>query len=149
MTPGLPVNSLLQLRYVNLQNLSSPLPVMPVAAEITDPDRFCNFAARIATRQRHGLPTEAVLFGYGCDLNSTAIRKNPMGALETFQRAFPQPHLLATFDLDCNSHPLSQHVSLLIKTFPPRRFSVEWEWLKARAAGDPRIVLVAESLLRD
>ncbi len=126
-----------------------PLQVMPMAAEITDPDRFCNSATRRATRQRHGLPAESVLFGYGFDLNSTAIRKNPMGALEAFQRAFPLPHLPATFGCECSSHPLSEQVSLLIKTFPPRRFSAEWEWLQARAAEDPRIVLIAESLPRD
>ena len=90
-----------------------------------------------------------MLFGYGFDLNSTAIRKNPMGALEAFQRAFPLPHLPATFGRECSSHPLSEQVSLLIKTFPPRRFSAEWEWLQARAAEDPRIVLIAESLPRD
>ena len=126
-----------------------PLYVMPMAAEITDPDRFCNPEARIATRQRHGLPAEALLFGYGFDLNSTAIRKNPMGALEAFQRAFPLPHLPATFGRGCTSHPLSEHVSLLIKTFPPQRCSTEWEWLQARAAEDSRIVLIAESLPRD
>ncbi len=125
------------------------LRVMPMAAEITDPDRYCNSAARIATRQLHGLPAEAVLFGYGFDLNSTAIRKNPMGALETFQRAFPLPHLPATFGRECTRHPLSEQVSLLIKTFPPQRFSAEWEWLQARAAEDPRIVLIVESLPRD
>jgi hypothetical protein len=126
-----------------------PVHVMPMAAEITDPDRFCNPAARISTRQRHGLQAESVLFSYGFDHNSTAIRKNPMGALEAFQRAFPLPHLPATFGRDCTSHPLSEQVSLLIKTFPPRRFSAEWEWLQARAAEDPRIVLIAESLPRD
>ena len=126
-----------------------PLQVMPMAAEITDPDRFCNPAARTATRQRYGLSAETVLFGYGFDLNSTAIRKNPMGALEAFQRAFPLPHLPATFGRECTSHPLSNQASLLIKTFPPQRFSAEWEWLQVRAAEDPRIVLIAESLPRD
>ncbi len=126
-----------------------PLHVMPMAAEITDPDRFCNSASRISTRQRHGLPVETVLFGYGFDLNSTAIRKNPMGALEAFQRAFPLPHLPATFGRDYISHPLSDQVSLLIKTFPPRRFTAEWEWLLARAAEDSRIVLIAENLPRE
>ena len=72
-----------------------------------------------------------------------------MGALEAFQRAFPLPELPATFGRTCTSHPLSDQVSLLIKTFPPRRFSAEWEWLQARAAEDSRIVLIAESLPRD
>ena len=120
-----------------------------MAAQITGPDRFCSASARSATRQRHGLPAETVLFGYGFDLNSTAIRKNPMGALEVFQRAFPLPHLPATFGRECTSQPLSEQVSLLIKTFPPRRFSAEWKWLQARAAEDPRIVLIAEGLPRD
>ncbi|MDB4336153.1 glycosyltransferase [Synechococcus sp. AH-603-M21] len=71
-----------------------------------------------------------------------------MGALEAFQRAFPLPHLPATFGRECTSHPLSEQVSLLIKTFPPQRFSAEWEWLQARASEYPRIVLINESLPR-
>ena len=126
-----------------------PMQVMPMAAEITDPYRFCNATARIATRHRYGLPVQTVLFGYGFDLNSTAIRKNPMGALEAFQRAFPCPHLPATFDRECTSHPLSDQISLLIKTFPPQGFSAEWEWLQARSAEDPRISLIAENLPRE
>jgi glycosyltransferase involved in cell wall biosynthesis len=126
-----------------------PLQVMPSAAEIPNPERFCSVPARAAGRDRHGLPADAVLFGYGFDLNSTAIRKNPMAALEAFQLAFPLPHLPATFGRECNHHPLSGHVALLIKTFPPQGFSAEWHWLQARAAEDSRIVLVAESLPRD
>jgi hypothetical protein len=121
------------------------LQVMPMAAEVPDPDRFCCPSARQSTRAHHGLPQEAVLFGYGFDLNSTAIRKNPMAALEAFQLAFPLPHLPATFGRECNHHPLSEHVALLIKTFPPQGFSAEWHWLQARAAEDSRILLIAES----
>ncbi len=61
----------------------------------------------------------------------------------------PLPHLPAPFGRDCNHHPLSEHVALLIKTFPPQGFSAEWHWLQARAAEDSRIVLVAESLPRE
>jgi hypothetical protein len=42
-----------------------------------------------------------------------------MEALEAFQLAFPLPHLPATFRRECNVHPLSDQVVLLIKTFPP------------------------------
>ena len=126
-----------------------PLRVMPMAAEITEPERFCRTEARAASRARHGLRGEAVLFGYGFDLNSTAIRKNPMAALEAFQLAFPMPHLPATYGRACNVHTLSEQVALLIKTFPPQGFSAEWEWLQARAAEDSRIVLIAESLPRE
>lgn len=128
---------------------NKPLQVMPMAAEVNNPARFCNTASRSATRRQHGLAAEKVLFGYGFDLNSTAIRKNPMGTLEAFQRAFPLPHLPAVFGRESTSHPLSEKVSLLIKTFPCRNFSAEWEWLQARASEDSRITLVAESLPRD
>ena len=124
-----------------------PLQVMPLAAEITDPERFCNTKIRSATRKKFGISSETVLFGYGFDLNSTAIGKNPMGALEAFQRAFPQPHLPATVGHEYESHPLAR-VSLLIKTFPPQHFSAEWEWLKLRAR-KIQIFLVAENLPRD
>ena len=90
-----------------------------------------------------------MLFGYVFDLNSTAIRKNLMAALKAFQLAFPLPHLPATLGRDCNDHPLSEQVALVIKTLPPQGFSAEWEWLQARAAEDFRIVLVAESLPRE
>ncbi len=126
-----------------------PLHVMPMAAEITEPDRFCNAANRAATRKRLGISTETVLFGYGFDLNSTAIRKNPMGALEVFQRAFPLPHLPATFGRESTTRQSPVQVSLMIKTFPPIRLTAEWEWLQARASEDSRIFLIAESLPRD
>jgi len=126
-----------------------PLQVMPMAAEVPDPDRFCCPSARQAARARRGLPQEAVIFGYGFDLNSTAIRKNPMGALEAFQLAFPLPHLPATFGREINHHPLSHQVALMIKSFPPQAESAEWHWLQLRAAEDPRIHLVVASLERD
>ncbi len=90
-----------------------------------------------------------MLFGDGVDLNSTAIRKNPMGALEAFQLAFPLPELPACFGRAITVHPLSHQVALLIKSFPPQGFSAEWHWLQLRAAEDSRIHLVAANLARD
>ena len=118
---------------------SRPLRVMPMAAEITDSSRFSDPAARLATRQQFGLPVDSIVFGYSFDLNSTAIRKNPMGALEAFQRAYPQGQ----------NHAHTERVALMIKTFPPRISSPEWQWLQARASEDARIHLVVESLDRD
>lgn len=129
--------------------VGKPLMVMPMAAEVLDADRFCTPSARRAARCRHGLPADAVLFGYGFDFNSTGIRKNPFAALEAFQRAFPLPWLPASFGCSVRSHPLSERVALFIKTFPPRGFSAEWHWLQARAAEDSRIHLIAENLQRD
>ena len=102
-----------------------PIQVMPMAAEISEPQRFYHPRERFRTRERYGLRTSSVLFGYGFDLNSTAIRKNPLGALEVFQRAFPLPNLAATFGCDSRWHPLSDQVALMIKAFPPRGFSAE------------------------
>ena len=126
-----------------------PLQVMPSAAEVPDPARFSAQTARHAARARHSLPADAVLFGYGFDLNSTAIRKNPMGALEAFQLAFPLPELPAALGREITNHPLSQQVALVIKSFPPQGDSPEWHWLQLRAAEDPRIHLVVASLERD
>ena len=126
-----------------------PLRVMPMAAEISAPNRFCSPNIRATTRLRHGLPVEKVVFGYGFDLNSTAIRKNPMATLEVFQKAFPLPHLFSTFGQESNTHPLSKHVALMIKALPLQRFSAEWNWLQERAAEDSRIVLLADSLPRE
>jgi hypothetical protein len=90
-----------------------------------------------------------VVFAYGFDLKSTAIRKNPMGALEAFQLAFPLPNLPASFGHEINDHPLSNQVALMIKAFPPQGESAEWHWLQLRAAEDPRIHLIAANLERD
>jgi hypothetical protein len=126
-----------------------PLQVMPMAAEIRDPDRFCSPVARCSARARYELPANVVLFGYSFDLNSSAIRKNPIGALEAFQLAFPLPDLPASFGREINSHPLSNQVALMIKAFPPQAPSPEWDWLQLRAAEDSRVHLVVATLERD
>ena len=126
-----------------------PLHVMPMAAEISDADRFCSLASRQATRDQLGLPNDAVVFVYSFDLNSTAIRKNPMAALEAFQQAFPLPQLLSSQGHSPNIHALSERAALLIKTFPPRNVNPEWNWLQLRAQEDPRIHLLEAQLERD
>ena len=40
-------------------------------------------------------------------------------------------------------------MTLLINTFPPQYFSAQWDWLQARAAEDPRVFFIADSLPRD
>jgi glycosyltransferase involved in cell wall biosynthesis len=116
-----------------------PLRQMPMAVEIANLAQITCSATRVATRRSHGLPDQDVIFAYGFDFNSTASRKNPMGVLEAFQRAFP---------LD-QSDSLAARVALMIKTFPPRRFKPDYHWLQARVAEDPRIHLVVGHLERD
>ena len=126
-----------------------PLHVMPMAVQVSNPEQYCSPPTRQATRVSLGLPSDAVVFVYSFDLNSTAIRKNPMGALEAFQQAFPLPQLLSSQGRSPNTHPLSKRVALLIKTFPPRNFNPEWNWLQLRAQEDPRIHVIKEHLERD
>ena len=126
-----------------------PLQVMPMAAEVPNPQRFCLPAARQSVRASHGLPTDAVVFAYGFDLNSTTSRKNPMAALEAFQRAFPLPGSPSSDNATIPPHPLCQRMALMIKTFQPQRFSADWYRLQCRAAEDPRIHLVVATLDRE
>jgi glycosyltransferase involved in cell wall biosynthesis len=113
-----------------------PVHLMPMAAEITQPERFTAPAMRGDARRLHGLPSDAVIFAYGFDLNSTAARKNPMAALEAFQQAFP-----------CSG---DASVALMIKTFTPcNHTKAAFECLRRRAIDDPRIHLVVCSLDRD
>ena len=130
-------------------HLKIPVKIMSMAVEITEPDKYCSKSSCSTTRQRLGISEQVVLFGYCFDIKSTATRKNPMATLEAFQQAFPLPYLSACKGRESTSHPLSQDVALLIKTFPPRKSCPEWEWLQLRAKEDPRIHLIEASLERD
>jgi hypothetical protein len=126
-----------------------PLHVMPMAAEVSEPERFCSRTSRISTRFRYRLPAHAVVFGYSFDFNSSVARKNPLGVLEAFQRAFPLPDLDFSCTREGSTEPFVARVALLIKTFPPINDSPEWRWLQQRAADDPRIHLVVANLDRE
>ena len=129
--------------------LGIPINTFSMAAQISDPDRFCSISSRQQTRHKLTLPEDAVIFFYSFDLNSTASRKNPIAALEAFQQAFPLPHLLSAKGRISNKHHLSKKVVLLIKTFPPKRFSPELNWLQLRSNEDSRIHLIEANLDRD
>ena len=115
-----------------------PLHQMPMAVEIANLEEITSKQTRTTTRSLHNLPNQDIVFAFGFDFNSTASRKNPMGVLEAFQQAFPLGQ----------SDPLADRVALMIKTFPPRRFKPEYDWLQARVAEDPRIHLVVGHLER-
>ena len=51
--------------------------------------RFESSADALHMRARLGIPTEAVVFLYTFDFNSSVARKNPLGVVEAFARAFP------------------------------------------------------------
>ncbi|MEB3262371.1 MAG: glycosyltransferase [Cyanobacteriota bacterium] len=96
-------------------------------------------ADRLQQRLAFQLPANAVLALCSFDLSSYSQRKNPWGAIQTFQRAFP-PALVGGGRTD---------VGLVVKTFPPARPHQDWERLKRVAALDPRIQIVEASLSRE
>lgn len=122
---------------------------MPMSAQILNPNDYCTSEQRTINRKRFKLPQEKILFCYSFDFNSTAIRKNPMGALNAFQTAFPLPDLPGCYDKKHNMHEFSNHVGLVIKTFKPNPNNPDWHWLKCRVQEDPRIVLIADSFERE
>ncbi|MDA7685395.1 glycosyltransferase [bacterium] len=122
---------------------------MPMSAQIESPKDYCTSKQRAINREIFKLPQEKILFCYSFDFNSTAIRKNPMGALNAFQNAFPLPYLPACYDKKNNTHEFSSQVGLVIKTFKPNPNNPDWHWLKCRVQEDPRIVLIADSFDRE
>lgn len=117
------------------QAAPEPLPsnsLMPLA--VTLPVKFST--ERLHTRATYGLPSEAILFTFSFDLNSSIHRKNPLMALRAFQRAFPVGHRLA------------DQVALIIKTHCPRGDNPDWNRLKKEASADPRLHILETTLPR-
>jgi glycosyltransferase involved in cell wall biosynthesis len=88
-----------------------------------------------ADRARWGIPADALAFLMAMDVASDIERKNPLGALESFLRAFP----LAD----------GGNARLVIKlnnTRHSRRFEAETAELMASLAIDPRVIIVDEHL---
>ena len=54
--------------------------------------RFNRKAMRSEVRARLGVPTDAVMFLFTFDFNSSAARKNPFAVIEAFSNAFPAAH---------------------------------------------------------
>lgn len=134
-----PSSSFTAQALLPFSGVDRPLQLMPMAVEIGDRTQFVAPEARLATRKAYGLPAKAVIFAYGFDFSSTSERKNPMGILEAFQAAFPMEKSIS----------VERAPALMIKTFPPRRYRAEYNWLQARVAEDPRIHLVADHLRRE
>jgi hypothetical protein len=79
-----------------------------------------------ATRVEFGLPADAFVFLVSFDFNSSIHRKNPMGAIDAFQRAFP---------------PARNDVRMVVKSSNGHRYPRQLARLAESAAGDPRILI--------
>jgi FkbM family methyltransferase len=109
----------------------SPVPVytfpVPIRAQQGDP-------GELADPRRRGVEgggTTRFLFAF--DHNSVFERKNPLGVITAFQRAFPG----------------REAVQLVIKSINGERHPGDRERLRAAAAADPRIELVEHYLAAD
>jgi len=111
-----------------------PLRVMPMAVHIDDPLQYRSARSRRATCERWGLAPEATRVLFVFDVKSSLERKNPWGAIQAFQRAFPQ---------GCQ-----QNVQLVIKALKPASANPEWEKLQEQAAQDPRLQVIEADLSR-
>jgi len=106
----------------------SPVPVhwMPMAVRL--PAEVDTSAP--PQRTRFDLPSEKTLFVFSFDGNSFIQRKNPLGVLEAFLRAFPA------------SDERSNDVGLVIKCMRPDQHNHAWQHIQATARHDPRIIII-------
>ena len=111
-----------------------PLQVLPMAVHIDQPEQFRIPKRRHITRERWGLQPEAKLVLFVFDVKSSLQRKNPWGAIQAFQQAFPQ-------DSPTN-------VQLVIKALRPGSANQAWEELQQQAAQDPRLKVIEADLER-
>jgi hypothetical protein len=103
----------------------APVPVVHVPLPVAEP------VSSDANRASLGLP-DAFLFGFVFDYASVAARKNPLGLVEAFGRAFPPQ--------------AGDDVALVIKTLGGERCAGEHAALLAAAGGDRRIRVIDEHL---
>lgn len=111
-----------------------PLQVMPMAVHIDQPQLYRTRKRRQITRKRWGLDPDATLVLFVFDVKSSLERKNPWGAIQAFQQAFPRDK--------------ATNVQLVIKALRPGSANQHWEQLQQQASADPRLKVIEASLKR-
>lgn len=86
------------------------------------------------SRADFSLPENRFLFLFNFDFNSSADRKNPWGAIEAFQRAFPADH---------------EGPGLVIKSMNGSQHPEKFQRLQQCAQRDARIAIIDDHLERD
>ncbi len=95
------------------------------------PHPLTDTAAAAPDRARFGFREGVFVFAAMADGRSTLTRKNPLGAVQAFRRAFPEP---------------TQAASLVVKLVNPDADPAGLAPLKAAAEGRPDIILYTENL---
>lgn len=111
-----------------------PMQVMPMAVHIDNPEQYRRTERRRATRERWNLDPDAKLVLFVFDVKSSLARKNPWGAIATFQHAFTERE--------------TTQVHLVIKALRPMATNTEWETLQGKVKEDPRLILIDKNLER-
>ena len=118
------------------------LQLQPLAVSLDPPSsdpkamQLPTAAERLQIRRHRGLPQQAVLFVFSFDLNSSIQRKNPLGVINAFQRAFPA------------DDPLGEQVALVIKTHRPAVSDHRWQLIQRLVQHDLRLHLLEATLPR-
>ena len=102
----------------------APVPVVHVPQAVPEP------VASDATRAQLGLPADGFLFGFVFDYASVAARKNPLGLIEAFTRAFPP------------DSSRTERVTLVLKTLGGERFGEQHAALLDAAAAHPGVTVI-------
>ena len=114
-----------------------PVKVMPLCVDEKDKKIIPqNLEQTINNRSHFGLEIDKTYCIMGFDLNSYIERKNPFGALNCFQRAFP-PN---------NEDSSSPNVGLIVKTYPNNKLNRKWELFKHLVSTDKRIIIIEENM---
>lgn len=103
----------------------SPVPVVHVPLPVPKP------VAAPDGRSELGLPDDTFLFGFVYDYRSVAARKNPLGLVEAFRRAFDESR--------------AGDVGLVLKTIAGEGSDAHAA-VVAAAAGDPRITFIDDNV---
>lgn len=114
--------------------LQRPLQVMPMAVHIDQPELYRTRERRQCTREHWGLDPDATLVLFVFDVKSSLERKNPWGAIQAFQQAFPRDR--------------ATNVQLVIKALRPGSANQHWEGLQQQASEDPRLKVIEADLTR-
>lgn len=112
------------------KRMDVPVMAFPIPVDLHYPET-------LASRARFAIPDDRFVFLFTFSIDSTMARKNPMGVLEAFQIAFPDPQA---------------PVCLVVKSMAKQASAQnreEYARFKLRAKSDPRVVLVEETLTRD
>ena len=115
-----------------------PVHILPLGMDLPA-TRVRTETERAATRTRLGLPQDAahgLVIGFAFDYASRIARKNPLGLVDAFIKAFPKP-----FSIGTNHGPW-----LVLKAFNPGATPQDAERVREAIARRPDIVLIEQHL---